>query len=698
MLNKYNINKEVSVFIPQDSIRNIGIIAHIDAGKTTCTERIIFYAGLIHKTGEVHHGSTTTDYLVQEKERGITIVSAAIQLTWNNCTINLIDTPGHIDFNIEVERCLSILDGAVVIIDGSAGVESQTECVWGQADKYSVARIIFVNKMDKVGASFPVSMNSLASRLSSHCIAVVEPVYNELDVFIGTYSLIDGIKTIWHGKDHIKEVTIYDSWEEQERAAFDIAKSHMLDKISFYSDEIMHLLLENKSVSYELIFSEVQRLTRLCKIYPVSCGTAFHNKGVQFVLDMVCNFLPSPLEQKLETRVYDNYENKASGKYHLKSIECTDPDPLVFVFKLVHDSYSGAIAYARVYSGCITKDSLLYNQRTGKKLKIQNIVKFYADKKTVVSHANSGDIVGLVTKDAYTGDTVHNGDINYKISKIDIPESVVSMAIRPSTKNDQDKLFKFIDRFLKEDPTLKLSYNHEQSETHISGVGVLQIMILLDRLKSEHNIAIDHSKPKVNYRETITQTTKQKYLHKKQTGGAGQFAGIEIIMEPSEQDFEFVDRITGGAIPKQFIPEIKKSCIETLEHGIILNSRVIGVKITLIDGDFHSVDSSSDAYATAAREVVKQALKEAGAIVLEPIFRLVANTPGEYMNAVIGHIYSQKGKIINVTKDEKRSVDIKIINADMKLDTLFDYAEQLRSITKGMASCSYSFLEYRAKT
>lgn len=667
-------------------LRNIGIIAHIDAGKTTTTERCLFYSGIIHRVGDVHYGNTTTDWMQQEKERGITIVSASIQFNWNDHMVNLIDTPGHIDFNFEVEKCLSVLDGAVCLIDGSAGVEPQTECVWGQAHKYEIARLVFINKMDKDGANFDASITSLKNRLSDRCVAIVEPVIEDFK-FIGIYDLVKKCKYIWPGRDHNYELFTFDQLSELEQGILDEKRLFMIEKMAEVDDEILNIFIEGGEMDNDFLKQKIVELTHKRLMFPVLAGSSFHNKGVQPMLDAIIDYLPNPTISKCFAK-----DLKSGDQLEIK----IDDKPMsAFVFKLIHDAYAGEISYIRLYSGSIKPGDVVFNSRTSRKIKVQNVIRFHVTARKQVEEAFAGDVVGIVAEDALTADTISSLDRPVFIQKIDVPESVVDFAIVPETKSDQDKFAKYINLYLKEDPTIGLRFDSEQRESIISGVGKLQIEILVDRLRTERGINLSLSKPKIAYRETITKEVSEEHLHKKQTGGAGQFAGITIEMFPSKKTFEFQNKITGGAIPRQYIPEIEKACKETLACGILNKSPVINVGIRLIDGRFHDVDSSSIAFALATREVVLQALRNAEPILLEPIFKMNVNTPSEYMNSVIGDIYSKEGNIINVTIDNTRSTEYRHIECDIPLRNIFDYADSLRSITKGMANFTYSFAEYR---
>ena len=666
-------------------LRNIGIIAHVDAGKTTFTERVLYYSGKKYKIGEVHEGDTVTDYLEQEKERGITIVSAAVQFIWKEHVINLIDTPGHVDFNIEVERSLCVLEGAVVIIDGSTGVEPQTECVWNQANKYKIGRIIFVNKMDKEGANFDDAICSLHKKLSTACIAIQRPVYDSDGKFIGVFDLLSKEKYVWHGRDHEYKTYTFDELHDEEKNIIINKQLEMIEAMACFDDELLSLHLDNK-VSDDILFSFVVKMVRNMKMYAVLMGSAFHNKGVQLVLNAINNFLPCIDNLPIEAKNVDTLQ--------VVQIEHSSHIFVGFCFKLIHDNYSGAVCYTRIYSGSLKSGDYIYNSNSKRKIRVKGIIRFYANEKEYINECFSGDIVGLLVDNTVTGDTICDLSINVMLIKIDVPDSVIDLAIQPVSKQDQDKFAKYIGMYLLEDPTIKIRFDEEQRETILSGVGSLQLDILISRLKTEKGVNLKVSKPRVSYRETISKSFTYSHLHKKQTGGAGQYAGVMFTIEPSKEEFVFVNKITKGSIPKQYIPEIEKSCKDTLLKGPISKSKVIGIKISLLDGDYHSVDSSSIAYYIATRDCIQYMLSQSEPILLEPIFKLTVYTPESYMNTVIGDIYQKNGVIDSVNRDENKQ-DSRIIHAYISLEHLFVYADDLRGITKGMATCIYSFYEYR---
>ncbi|AOP70258.1 Elongation factor G [bacterium AB1] len=680
------INKDFENYLKDSlpKIKNLGIIAHIDAGKTTFTERVLYYAGLIYKIGEVHEGSAITDSMAQERERGITIASAAITYIWRDYRHNLIDTPGHIDFNFQVEVSLSVLDGAITVIDASAGVQSQTECVWNQANKYKVSRIVFINKMDKDGANFDKAYESLNNKLSNRCIYIQYPVIEDF-VFVGIYDLVEKKKYKWQGRDHIyTEIEL-----SQEDIDFIQSKRIvMIEKMTLFNEEILQEYLENGDIDNQKLYAFIKSMTVKCDMYPVVCGSAFHNKGIQSVLDAIVNYLPSPSEKVCHARKI--VPGVSVKDCEVEEISCYNNNFIGFVFKIVFDKYSGAIYYIRIYSGYLSVGDFVHNVKKGKKYKIQNIFRFFADKKTALDIAYSGDIVGITIEEATTSDTLCSLKNDYLIEKIDINEPVVDVSFTPATRKDQDNFSKYIQFYLMEDPTIKYRYN--ENEAIISGVGKLQIEILKDRLKTERNVNIILGKPRISFKRTLTKSYTHEYLHKKQSGGSGQFAGVTITVEPSEEKYIFVDKISKGSIPKQYIPEIDKAIRETLYGDG--SAPYIGVKVTLIDGRYHSVDSSSIAYYLATRYCLLEALKECGTILLEPISKINIYTPGEYMSAIISDLYSKNGRIISVDRDEDRVNDYRYIVSECPLRQLFDYADVVRSLSKGMAYSSMVFVRY----
>jgi elongation factor G len=675
-----------------NQLRNIAIIAHIDAGKTTLTERIIYYANAKgkHKIGEVHDGSTTTDYLAQERERGITIVSAAVQFLWKNNIINLIDSPGHVDFTIEVERCLSVLEGAILVIDGSAGVQPQTECVWRQANKYKVSRLIFINKLDKEGANFYSSVESLQTRLSKLCIPIQIP-YIENEKFTGIFDLLDAKLYLWHLRNHDYKVIELKDMTEQQVEMYNTARHNMIDYISNFNDNVLNIYLDQNDISNEELKKIIVHMCHTMNMYPVLCGSAFHNKGVQLLLDAVCNYIPNP---RNSANAYQEMKSTISNEE--VKIDAQHPNLSVFCFKWARDKHVGPISYCRIYSGHIKIGDSVYNSVKKQNIRIINVLSLFANKYESIKVASAGDIIGIVGQDINTG-TVLSTDMEKLIMhKIDIPESIVHLAIKPKTEQDQDRFSKHIHDYMREDPTISFQYS-EQRETILRGIGSLQLDILVSRMQTEKNINLEVFKPKVAYRTTVTSSYTHEYLHRKQTGGSGQFAKVVMVMEPYEdKEFCFVNEIKGGHVPEQYIPAVKASVIRTLSFGIF-NCPVINIKVKLIDGDHHKVDSSDLAFQEATRICINYLLTKCEPILLEPYAKLIVYTPNEYADKIIGDVCSKGGLVINVDNDEFRD-NYRVLTLNIAMVYTFDYIDNLRCISSGYASCMYSFSGYKATT
>lgn len=668
--------------------RNIAIVAHIDAGKTTTTERIIYYAQARgkHKIGEVHDGNTTTDYLTQEKERGITIVSAAINLRWKDKDISLVDSPGHVDFTIEVERSLSVLEGAVVIIDGSSGVQPQTECVWRQAQRYSMSRLVFINKMDKDGADFERSMDSLKKRLSNNCIYIQYP-YIVNEKFVGIYDLVYQKLYIWQGRDHNYNVLEFNDMNESQKSSLLKYRNNMLDDISVYDDEIMDMFLSNQKIDNKFLSDKIKSLCCNMKMFPVICGSSFHNKGVQSLLDAIIDYLPSPIES---SNIDQEMISSLDGSKNI--IRYDTPETVIFCFKWVRDRHIGPISYCRIYSGIVRTGDIIYSSNNNSKIRIVSIVKLFANQYDIIKEAYAGEIIGIVGQNIVTGDVLSPDNRRYKMSKIVLPESIVYVAIKPKTEEDQDRFSRQVADIKREDPTIDVEYS-EQGETLIRGVGSLQIEVLIERLK-EKNINLEVFRPKVSYRTTILQANEFEYLHKKQTGGAGQFAKVLIAAEPYKKDiFCFVNDVKGGNIPEQFIPSVKASVIKTLKTGVY-NCQVINIKISLKDGEAHKVDSSDIAFQEATRVCINKLLTICKPVLLEPYAKVTIYTPSNIMDKIIGEACSKGGVILKVENDKYNEND-RIIIMEMPMIHTFDYPNVLRSISSGYASCTYEFSVYK---
>jgi elongation factor G len=671
-------------------VRNIGIMAHIDAGKTTTTERILFYTGINYKIGEVHEGAATMDWMPQEQERGITITSAATTTTWDGHTINIIDTPGHVDFTVEVERSLRVLDGAVAVFDGVAGVEPQSETVWRQADRYDVPRICFVNKMDRVGAEFHRCVEMMVSRLNATPLVVQIPVGAEAD-FTGVVDLIAMKALLWSAEAAKGEM--YDT--------VDIPASHLeaarewrdrlLETIAEADDEMMELYLEGREPGQEQLINAIRRATIAGKLNPVLCGSAFKNKGVQPMLDAVVRYLPSPLDVRAveghavgnEAEIIERFPNEA--------------DPLsALAFKIMSDPHLGKLTYIRLYSGKLQAGSQVLNSTKGRKERIGKIYKMHANKREEIESVGAGHIVAVMgLKDTTTGDTLSDPAKPIILESMNFPAPVIHVAIEPKTKSDQEKLGTAIQRLAEEDPTFQVRTDEETGQTVIAGMGELHLDVLVDRMRREFKVEANVGKPQVAYRETITKAVpKVEYTHKKQTGGSGQYARVIIAIEPSGGDvdggYEFENKVTGGRIPREYIPSVDAGCQEAMEYGVLAGYPLVDVKVTLLDGQYHDVDSSELAFKIAGSMAFKDAARKAGPVLMEPMMQVEVTTPEDFMGDVIGDLNSRRGHI--QAMDERSGA--RIITAIVPLSEMFGYVGDLRSKTQGRASYSMQFDSY----
>ncbi len=670
--------------IPVNRYRNIGIMAHIDAGKTTTTERILFYTGKSYKIGEVHEGAATMDWMEQEQERGITITSAATTCFWKNHRINIIDTPGHVDFTVEVERCLRVLDGAVTVFDGVAGVEPQSETVWRQADKYNVPRICFVNKMDRMGANFFRCVDMIIDRLGATPAVIELPIGSEAE-FKGVIDLVEMKAYIWHTEDmgaHYDTVDIPDELKSQA----DEYHKKLVETVVEADDEAMETYLEGKEISVELIRKCLRKGTISSKFVPVLCGTAFKNKGVQPLLDAVVSYLPSPED--------------------LGQIECTtlDGEPAVrklvaeeplsgLAFKIMTDPFVGSLTFYRVYSGTIESGSTVFNSIKDKSERIGRMLLMHANKREEIKIAHAGDIVALVgLKNTTTGDTLCDPNKPVILEKMDFPEPVIEIAIEPNTKADQEKMGLALARLATEDPSFKVSSDVESGQTIMKGMGELHLEIMVDRLKREYKVDAKIGAPQVAYRETITKQNEIDYTHKKQTGGAGQFARVKIIFEPLQpgEGFVFDNKIVGGAIPKEYIPGVLKGLQSAKETGVVAGFPMIDFKATLIDGAFHPVDSSVLAFEIAARAAFREGIVKCAPKLLEPIMKVDVVTPEDYMGDIIGDLNSRRGQV----SEMNQLGNAKQISAMVPLSSMFGYVNTLRSMSQGRAQFSMLFDHY----
>jgi elongation factor G len=668
--------KEIqAIYVDLKKLRNIGIMAHIDAGKTTTTERILFYTGRKHNIGSVDDGTATMDWMVQEKERGITIVSAATTCMWKGHRINIIDTPGHVDFTIEVERALRVLDGAVAVFDAAAGVEPQSETVWRQADKYNVPRIAFMNKMDKLGADFEMAVQTMVDRLKANPIPVQMPMGAE-DSFEGVIDLIEMKAIRWLNENGTEMV--YEEIPEKYRAKAEEMREDLLEKVAELDDEIMMLYLEGEEISNDLIKKALRKATIENKATPVFCGSAKMNRGVQPLLDGILEYLPSPLDMPPVRGWNQNGEEV--------QIKPSEDEPFTaLAFKIQADPYVGKLTFFRVYSGRLEKGSYVYNSTKGKKERISRLIFMHADKREDVEYVRAGDIVAAIgLKDTKTGDTLCDEKRPVILEKMEFPEPVISIAIEPETKNDQDKLSKALTLLSDEDPSFRAYVDHETGETIISGMGELHLEIIVDRLKREFNTKVRVGQPQVAYRETIQEPAEAEGKYIRQSGGRGQYGHVIMRFEPIDlsKTFEFEDRIVGGVIPKEYIPAVEEGVREAAQSGVLAGYPMVGIKAILLDGSYHEVDSSEMAFKIAASMAFKEAVKKAKPILLEPIMRVEVTTPEEYMGNIIADLNSRRAHVETL---ESRG-HLRIIKALVPLSEMFGYATDLRSLSQGRAT------------
>ncbi len=677
--------------IDLNKVRNIGIMAHIDAGKTTTTERILFYTGINYKIGEVHEGAATMDWMEQEQERGITITSAATTCEWKNHTINIIDTPGHVDFTVEVERSLRVLDGAVTVFDGVAGVEPQSETVWRQADKYSVPRICFVNKLDRTGASFDRCVEMIGSRLGATALVLQVPIGAEGD-FIGVVDLIAMKALTWRGETQKGEDYKVEEIPADLKEKCDAARHALIETLAENDDAIMEKYLGGEALSEEEIIAGIRRATLSYKLTPVLTGSAFKNKGVQPMLDAVTRYLPSPLD-------VDAIKGTKMGD---KSVEIARrPDASEpyssLAFKIMSDPHLGKLTFVRIYSGVLEAGTGILNSTKDRKERIGKIYRMHANKREEIPQASAGDIIAVMgLKDTTTGDTLCDPDKPVILESMDFPDPVIHVAIEPKTKGDQEKLGVAIQRLAEEDPTFHVRTDEETAQTIIGGMGELHLEILVDRMKREFKVEANVGKPQVAYRETLRKPVdRYDYTHKKQTGGSGQFAKIQIALEPLpvgavEGGYEFVNKVTGGRIPREYIPSVDDGCQEAMASGPLAGYPLTDVRVTLLDGAYHDVDSSELAFKIAGIAAFKEAAKLAGPVLLEPMMSVEVTTPEDFMGDVIGDLNSRRGQI--QAMDERAGA--RIVKALVPLSEMFGYVGDLRSRTQGRASYSMQFDSY----
>ena len=664
-------------------VRNIGIMAHIDAGKTTTTERILYYTGKIHKIGETHEGAATMDFMVQEQERGITIGSAATTCYWKNHRINIIDTPGHVDFTVEVERSLRVLDGAVALYDAKGGVEPQSETVWRQADKYGVPRLAFVNKMDVVGANFDRTLKMMRERLNAHPIAVQLPIGKE-DTFRGIIDLI-AMKAELYEDDLGTVIQESDVPEDLVETAQKY-REEMIEEIADFDEEIMELYLNGEDVPNEMIKKVLRRECVANQVTPVLCGSAYKNKGVQFLLDAIVDYLPSPIDIPAVTGTDRDGE--------IVERQAADDAPLAaLAFKIVTDPFVGKLAYARIYSGVLKSGSYVFNSTKGKRERIGRIVLMHADKREEIEEAYAGSIVAIVgLKLTGTGDTLCAEDKPIILENMEFPDPVISVAIEPKTKASQDKMTQALLKLAEEDPTFRTYTDEETGQTIISGMGELHLEIIVDRLLREFKVEANVGNPQVAYKESIKSAAEGEGKYVKQSGGRGQYGHARIKIEPlpAGKGYEFVNAIVGGAIPKEYIGPVDQGIQEALQSGVIAGYPVLDVKVTLYDGSYHEVDSSEMAFKIAGSMAIKDALKKATPTLLEPMMKVEVTTPEEYMGDVIGDLNSRRGRIEGMELDN----GAQHVKAFVPLSEMFGYATSLRSNTQGRANHSMQFDHY----
>ena len=677
-----------------DKVRNIGIIAHIDAGKTTTTERILFYTGRTYKIGEVHEGTATMDWMPQEQERGITITSAATTAQWKldetvYC-INIIDTPGHVDFTVEVERSLRVLDGGVVVFDGVAGVEPQSETVWRQADKYSVPRICFVNKMDRTGASFERCVSMIISRLGAKPAIVQLPIGAE-DTFRGVIDLFSMRATLWKddlGKDR-EEIDV----PADLLSAAQKARADLVEAIAETDDELTLLFLEGEELGTDELKRGLRKATIDGKLVPVLCGAALKNKGVQKLLDAVVEYLPSPLDRPALKGTRPGHVMGEEGA-EIITRETSDNAPFTgLVFKIVADPYVGKLAYFRVYAGTIEKGNYVLNSTRGQRERLGRILQMHANHREDIEQVYAGDIAAMVgPKQSFTGDTICDPDKPIVLENIRFPEPVVELAIEPKTKADQDKMAVALNRLAEEDPTFRVYTDQETGQTIIKGMGELHLEVIVDRMRREYKVEANQGKPQVAYRETITQPAEIHTRFIRQTGGKGQFAEVKIRFEPQEhgKGFEFVNGITGGSIPREYIGPVEQGIKEAMQTGVMAGYPVVDLKATLYDGSFHEVDSSEMAFKIAASMSLKDGVRKGRPQLLEPIMKVETTTPEDFLGTVLGDLNSRRGQVEGM---EARG-NAQVVRAYVPLATMFGYTTDLRSATQGRATSSMEFAHY----
>ena len=666
--------------------RNIGIMAHIDAGKTTTTERILFYTGVNHKIGEVHEGAATMDYMEQEQERGITITSAATTAFWNGHRINIIDTPGHVDFTVEVERSLRVLDGSVAVFSAVDGVQPQSETVWRQADKYNVPRMAFLNKMDRVGADFDMCVNDIKEKLGGNGVPIQLPIGAE-DNFEGIIDLVTMKEYLFKDETMGADYEIVDIRAELADEA-QAAREHMIESVVETDDDLMEKYFGGEEITEEEIKKALRVATIAGTVVPVLCGTAFKNKGIQPLLDAVVAYMPSPVD--INGGKVNGTDPKTEEPIQ-RAI--SDDEPFsALAFKIITDPFVGRLSFFRVYSGVLEKGSYVLNSTKGKKERMGRLLQMHANKREELDIVYSGDIAAAVgLKDTTTGDTLCAENAPIILEKMEFPDTVIQIAVEPKTKADQEKMGTALSKLAEEDPTFKVTTNQETGQTLISGMGELHLEIIVDRMKREFKVEANVGKPQVAYRETINGATDVEEKYAKQSGGRGQYGHVKMKVEANHgKGYEFINEITGGAIPREYIPAVDKGIQEALEAGVVAGYPVQDIKVTLYDGSYHEVDSSEMAFKIAGSMAIKKGLRAANPVLLEPIFKVEVTTPEEYMGDVIGDLNSRRGQVSGMTDRN----NAKIIDAEVPLSQMFGYATDLRSKTQGRASYSMEFEKY----
>ncbi|WP_280416607.1 elongation factor G [Nocardia carnea] len=673
-----------------NKVRNIGIMAHIDAGKTTTTERILFYTGVNYKIGETHDGASTTDWMEQEQERGITITSAAVTCFWNQNQINIIDTPGHVDFTVEVERSLRVLDGAVAVFDGKEGVEPQSEQVWRQADKYDVPRICFVNKMDKLGADFYFTVQTIKDRLGAKPLVIQLPIGAE-DSFEGVVDLVEMKAKVWTGETKLGE-----KYELQDIPADLVEKAEqyrqeLLETVAESDEELLEKFFGGEELTIDEIKGAIRKMTVNSELYPVLCGSAFKNKGVQPMLDAVIDYLPSPLDvESVQGHAPNNEEEILTRK------PSADEPFAALAFKIAVHPFFGKLTYVRVYSGKVDSGAQVINATKGKKERLGKLFQMHSNKENPVPSVSAGHIYAVIgLKDTTTGDTLCDPNNQVVLESMTFPDPVIEVSIEPKTKSDQEKLGTAIQKLAEEDPTFTVKLDDETGQTVIGGMGELHLDILVDRMKREFKVEANVGKPQVAYRETITKKVeKLEFTHKKQTGGSGQFAKVIIALEPFVGEdgahYEFENKVTGGRVPREYIPSVDAGAQDAMQYGVLAGYPLVNLKVTLLDGAYHDVDSSEMAFKIAGSQALKEAARKAGPVILEPLMAVEVTTPEDYMGDVIGDLNSRRGQIQAM---EERS-GARVVKALVPLSEMFGYIGDLRSKTQGRANYSMVFDSY----